>query len=152
MNTKVDHHDRKILELLQQDARVSHAEIGRRVHLSQPAVSERIKRLEAQGVIAGYRAWVDPAKLGYTITAMVRVQTQAGRPYEAFVRECPEIVECHTVTGDDCAVLRVLAMDVQHLQRIVDALNRYGRTSTAIVLSTLVAHKPVRPPIQDESV
>jgi len=152
MNTKVDHYDRKILELLQQDARVSHAEIGRRVHLSQPAVSERIKRLEAQGVIAGYRAWVDPAKLGYTITAMVRVQTQAGRPYEAFVRECPEIVECHTVTGDDCAVLRVLAMDVQHLQRIVDALNTYGRTSTAIVLSTLVAHKPVRPPIQDESV
>ena len=152
MNTKVDHHDRKILELLQQDARVSHAEIGRRVHLSQPAVSERIKRLEAQGVIAGYRAWVDPAKLGYTITAMVRVQTQAGRPYEAFVRECPEIVECHTVTGDDCAVLRVLAMDVQHLQRIVDALNTYCRTSTAIVLSTLVAHKPVRPPIQDESV
>ena len=152
MNTKVDHHDRKILELLQQDARVSHAEIGRRVHLSQPAVSERIKRLEAQGVIAGYRAWVDPAKLGYTITAMVRVQTQAGRPYEAFVRECPEIVECHTVTGDDCAVLRVLATGVQHLQRIVDALNRYGRTSTAIVLSTLVAHKPVRPPIQDESV
>jgi Lrp/AsnC family leucine-responsive transcriptional regulator len=152
MNTKVDHHDRKILELLQQDARVSHAEIGRRVHLSQPAVSERIKRLEAQGVIAGYRAWVDPAKLGYTITAMVRVQTQAGRPYEAFVRECPEIVECLTVTGDDCAVLRVLATDVQHLQRIVDALNTYGRTSTAIVLSTLVAHKPVRPPLQDESV
>lgn len=150
MNAKVDHYDRKILELLQQDARVSHAEIGRRVHLSQPAISERIKRLEAHGVIAGYRAWVDPAKLGYTIIAMIRVRAQAGRPYEAFARECPEIVECHTVTGDDCAVLRVLAADVHHLQRIIDALNTYGPTSTAIVLSTQVAHKPIQPPLHDE--
>lgn len=113
-------------------------------------MSERIKRLEAQGVIAGYRAWVDPAKLGYTITAMIRVQAQAGRPYETFARERPEVIECLTVTGDDCAVLRVLATDVQHLQSIVDALNTYGRTSTAIVLSTQVAHKPVGPPLHSE--
>jgi Lrp/AsnC family leucine-responsive transcriptional regulator len=124
---------------------MSHAEIGRRVHLSQPSVSERIKRLEGQGVIGGYRAWVDPAKLGYTITAMIRVQVQAGRPYEAFARERPEVIECVTVTGDDCAVLRVLATDVQHLQGIINALDSYGTTSTAIVLSTQVAHKPVRP-------
>ena len=125
---------------------MAHSALGRVVHLSQPAVSERVKRLENAGVIQGYRADVDPAKLGYTITAMVRVQAERGRPYEKFVREAPEIVECRTVTGEDCAVLRVLATDVQHLQRIVEALNRFGKTSTSIVLSTQVAHKPVRSP------
>ncbi|AKJ69413.1 hypothetical protein ABW99_15505 [Pandoraea thiooxydans] len=150
MNIKVDQHDRKILALLQQDARASHAEIGRRVHLSQPAVSERIKRLEAQGVIAGYRAIVDPAKLGYTIDAVIRIRAQAGRPYEAFAKARPEIVECHTVTGDDCAVLRVLATDVLHLQRIIEELNAFGSTSSAIVLSTQVSHKPISPAQLDE--
>src|ERR1700709_2546043 len=122
MNPNIDHHDRKILELLQQDARVSHAEIGRRVHLSQPAVSERIKRLEVQGVIEGYRAWVDPAKLGYTITAMIRVQAQAGRPYEAFARERPEVIECLTVTGDDCLLHQAMAGNKHQIQGIIDAL------------------------------
>jgi Lrp/AsnC family leucine-responsive transcriptional regulator len=146
MEVKLDAQDRKILDLLQEDARISHSALGRVVHLSQPAVSERIKRLESAGVIESYRAHVDPAKLGYTITAMIRVQAERGRPYEKFVREAPEIVECRTVTGEDCAVLRVLATDVQHLQRIVEALNHFGNTSTSIILSTQVAHKPVRPP------
>ena len=146
MEIKFDAQDRKILELLQADARISHAALGRAVHLSQPAVAERVKRLETSGVITGYRAQIDPAKLGHTITAMIRVQTQQGRPYEAFVQKAPEIVECLTVTGEDCAVMRVLATDVGHLQRLIDALNRFGRTSTAIVLSTQVAHKAVGVP------
>lgn len=147
MNAKVDQYDFRILELLQQDARISHAEIGRRVHLSQPAVSERIRRLEASGVISAYRAHVDPAKLGYTICAMIRVRADHHGDYERFVRERPEIVECRTVTGDDCAVMRVLATDVTHLQSLISALNRFGATSTAIVLSTEVDHKPVRAPL-----
>jgi Lrp/AsnC family transcriptional regulator, leucine-responsive regulatory protein len=147
MNAKVDQYDFRILEFLQQDARISHAEIGRRVHLSQPAVSERIRRLEASGVIAGYRAYVDPAKLGYAISAMIRVRANRHGDYDRFVRERPEIVECRTVTGDDCAVMRVLATDVAHLQSIIESLNRFGATSTAIVLSTDVDHKPVRAPL-----
>ncbi|MDO8652174.1 MAG: Lrp/AsnC family transcriptional regulator [Undibacterium sp.] len=146
MNQKVDNFDQKILQLLQQDARMSHAEIGRQVHLSQPAVSERIKRLEAAGVIRGYRADISPKALGYQITAMIRLSTQQGRPYAEYVARCPEIIDCYTVTGEDGAVMRVLATDVEHLQRVIDELNVFGSTSTAIVLTTHVAGKPISVP------
>lgn len=146
MNQKIDQYDQKILQLLQQDARISHAEIGRQVHLSQPAVSERIKRLEANQVIRGYRADVNPKALGYNITAMIRVSTQQGRPYANYVAACPEIIDCYTVTGEDGAVMRVLATDVEHLQRIINELNAFGSTSTAIVLTTHVAAKALTAP------
>lgn len=150
MNQKIDNFDQKILQLLQQDARISHAEIGRQVHLSQPAVSERIKRLEAAGVIRGYRADINPKALGYQITAMIRISTQQGRPYAEFVARCPEIIDCYTVTGEDGAVMRVLATDVEHLQRVINELNAFGSTSTAIVLTTHVAGKPISVPKQFE--
>lgn len=150
MNQKIDNFDQKILQLLQQDARISHAEIGRQVHLSQPAVSERIKRLEAAGVIRGYRADINPRALGYQITAMIRISTQQGRPYAEFVARCPEIIDCYTVTGEDGAVMRVLATDVEHLQRVINELNAFGSTSTAIVLTTHVAGKPISVPKQFE--
>lgn len=146
MNQKIDNFDQKILQLLQQDARISHAEVGRQVHLSQPAVSERIKRLEAAGVIRGYRADINPKALGYHITAMIRISTQQGRPYAEFVARCPEIIDCYTVTGEDGAVMRVLATDVEHLQRVINELNAFGSTSTAIVLTTHVAGKPISVP------
>ncbi|MES2047886.1 MAG: Lrp/AsnC family transcriptional regulator [Pseudomonadota bacterium] len=146
MNQKIDNFDQKILQLLQQDARISHAEVGRQVHLSQPAVSERIKRLEAAGVIRGYRADINPKALGYQITAMIRISTQQGRPYAEFVARCPEIIDCYTVTGEDGAVMRVLATDVEHLQRVINELNAFGSTSTAIVLTTHVAGKPISVP------
>lgn len=146
MNSKLDQYDQKILQLLQQDARMSHAEIGRQVHLSQPATAERIKRLEANGVIRAYRAEIDPKALGYQMTAMIRISTQQGRPYADFVANCPEIIDCYTVTGEDGAVMRVLATDVEHLQRIINALNAFGSTSTAIVLTTHVAGKAISLP------
>ncbi len=150
MNHKIDQYDQKILQLLQQDARVSHAEIGRQVHLSQPAVSERIKRLEANQIIRAYRADINPKALGYEITAMIRVSTQQGRPYADFVASCPDIVDCYTVTGEDGAVMRVLATDVEHLQRIINQLNQFGSTSTAIVLTTHVAGKAIAIPLAHE--
>lgn len=146
MNPKLDNYDHKILQLLQEDARMSHAEIGRKVHLSQPAVSERIKRLEASQIIRGYKADINPKALGYDITAMIRVSTQQGRPYAHYVANCPEIVDCYTVTGEDGAVMRVLATDVEHLQRIINELNAFGSTSTAIVLTTHVAGKAIAVP------
>ena len=150
MNQKIDNFDQKILQLLQQDARISHAEVGRQVHLSQPAVSERIKRLEAAGVIRGYRADINPKALGYHITAMIRISTQQGRPYAEFVARCPEIIDCYTVTGEDGAVMRVLATDVEPLQRVINELNAFGSTSTAIVLTTHVAGKPISVPKEHE--
>ncbi len=146
MNTKIDSFDQKILALLQTDARMSHAEIGRQIHLSQPSVSERIKRLESSGVIRGYHADIDPAAFGYQMTAMIRLSTQQGRPYAELVAQQAEILDCYTVTGEDGAVMRVLATDVAHLQRLIDKLNRYGSTSTAIVLTTHVAGKAVGMP------
>ncbi len=147
MNSKLDNYDQKILAILQQDARISHAEIGRQIHLSQPSVSERIKRLESCGVIRGYHAIVNTAAFGYQMTAMIRLSTQQGRPYADFVAAQPEIIDCYTVTGEDGAVMRVLATDVAHLQRLIDQLNRYGSTSTAIVLTTHVAGKAVSMPL-----
>ena len=146
MNQKIDQFDKKILQLLQEDARMSHAEIGRQVHLSQPAVSERIKRLESNRVIRAYRADINPKALGFDITAMIRVSTQQGRPYAEYVANCPEIIDCYTVTGEDGAVMRVLATDVDHLQRIINELNAFGSTSTAIVLTTHVAGKSIAVP------
>ncbi len=146
MEYNLDAYDRKILALVQQDARMSHAEMGRQIHLSQPSVSERIKRLESTGAIRGYHATINPAVFGYQITAMIRLSTQQGRPYADFVSELPEIIDCYTVTGEDGAVMRVLATDVAHLQRIIDRLNRFGSTSTAIVLTTHVAGKAVSTP------
>ena len=147
MTQKIDNFDKKILQLLQQDARMTHAEIGRQIHLSQPAVSERIKRLESAQVIRGYRADINPKALGYQITAMIRLSTQQGRPYAQYVADCPEIIDCYTVTGEDGAVMRVLATDVEHLQRIINALNAFGSTSTAIVLTTHVSGKTISAPL-----
>lgn len=146
MTEKLDSFDQKIIALLQEDARMSHAQIGRHIHLSQPSVSERIKRLESSGVILGYHAKVNPAALGYQMTAMIRLSTQQGRPYADMVTAQPEIIDCYTVTGEDGAVMRVLATDVAHLQRLIDKLNRFGSTSTAIVLTTHVAAKAVSLP------
>ena len=146
MNSKIDQFDQKILSLLQQDARMSHAEIGRQVHLSQPAVSERIRRLESSGVIRGYRAEVDPKAFGYQTTAMIRISTQQGRPYTQYVTQSPEIIDCYTVTGEDGCVMKVLATDVEHLQRLINQLNAFGSTSTAIVLTTHVNGKVITPP------
>jgi len=146
MNLKLDNYDLKILAMLQQDARTSIAEISRQIHLSQPSVSERIRRLETTGVIQGYHAVVNPEAFGYQIVALIRISTQQGRPYVDFVTQQPEVIDCYTVTGEDGAILKVLATDVRHLQRIIDKLNRFGSTSTAIVLSIHVVGKAISMP------
>jgi len=146
MNSKLDSYDLKILGLLQKDARTSIAEIGRQIHLSQPSVAERIRRLESSGVIQGYHAVVNPDAFGYKIIALIRISTQQGRPYVEFVTRQPEVIECYTVTGEDGAVLKVLATDVAHLQRLIDKLNKFGSTSTAIVLSIHVNGKALSLP------
>ena len=102
--------------------------------------------MESSGVIEGYHAKVNPEAFGYHIVALIRISTQQGRPYVDFVTQQPEVVDCYTVTGEDGAILKVLATDVKHLQRIIDRLNKFGSTSTAIVLSIHVAGKPISLP------
>ena len=141
-----DTYDTRILAELQADARLSLAELGRRVHLSQPAVSERVRKLEAAGVITGYRATVNLAALGYGIRALVRVgRTEYARMVK-LIGETPEIVNVWNVTGEDSWVLEIAVVDVAHLDAVVSALCLLSETSTSIILKTLREHHVMLPP------
>jgi Lrp/AsnC family leucine-responsive transcriptional regulator len=146
MKLELDAMDGKILDILQADARTTLAEIGRRIHMSQPAVAERVRRMEAAGVITGYHARVDPAALGYPITAFIRVAKRVHEtPLELVAAQLPEIVECHSITGDDCGVVKVVAASVSDLERVITALTRCGVTSSSLILSSSIERKALKP-------
>lgn len=146
MRIELDAMDGKILEILQADARTTLAEIGRRIHMSQPAVAERVRRMEAAQVITGYHARVDPAALGYPITAFIRVAKRIHEtPLEVVAAQLPEIVECHSITGDDCGVVKVVAASVSDLERVITALTRCGVTSSSLILSSSIERKALKP-------
>ncbi len=146
MKMPLDVMDGKILEILQADARTTLAEIGRRIHMSQPAVAERVRRMEAAQVITGYHARVDPAALGYPITAFIRVAKRIHEtPLEVVAAQLPEIVECHSITGDDCGVVKVVAASVSDLERVIMALTRCGVTSSSLILSSSIERKALKP-------
>ena len=137
--------DRKILYELQVDARISYAELGRRVRLTTPAVIERVRKLEDAGVITGYRVEIDTAKIGLPITAFVRMSI-AGVDYGRIIevaQNSNEVLECHRGTGGDSFIMKVAVASVEHLQEIIDKLTPYGITTTAIVLSSPVKRKTI---------
>jgi len=141
----IDDIDRKILSELQTDARVSYAELGRRVGLTTPAVIERIRKLEDVGILTGYRAEIDPAKIGMPITAFIRMSI-TGVDYSHIIevaKESKEILECHRGTGGDSFIMRVAVASVEHLQEVIDRLTPYGITTTTIVLSSPVKDRPI---------
>jgi Lrp/AsnC family leucine-responsive transcriptional regulator len=142
---ELDTTDRSILAELQLDGRLSLAEIGRRVGLSPPAVTDRLRRLEASGTIAGYHAVVDPRALGYALGAIVRVRPAPRQiPKVADVaRETPEVTECHRVTGEDCFFVSVRVRDVEHLEEVIDRFTPFGQTTTSIVQSSPVPARGV---------
>ncbi len=137
----------RILVALQENARVSFTELGRRVGLTPPAVAERVRRLEEAGVITAYRAEVDVAKLGLSLTAIIRLAPRGGdaREIGRLVRALPEVLECDHVTGDDCYVLRVAVPSMGHLEALLEQLLRRGNTTTSMVLSSPVTHRVVGP-------
>jgi Lrp/AsnC family leucine-responsive transcriptional regulator len=138
---------RKILAELQRDARLSFAEIGRRVGLSTPAAAERVRRLEESGVIAGYEARINPRALGLEVTAFVRVRVTGAetlaRRLTSLASELPEVLECHRCTGDESFILKVRVPSVGRLERLIDQLTPFGMTSTALVLSSPVERSSV---------
>ena len=141
----IDEIDRNVLRELQQDARVSYAELGRRVGLTTPAVIERVRKLEDAGVITGYRAEIDPAKVGLPITAFVRMSI-TGVDYSHIIEVAEssnEVLECHRGTGGDSFIMKVAVASVEHLQQIIDKLTPYGITTTAIVLSSPVKRRVI---------
>lgn len=146
MKLELDLMDAKILEILQADARVTMAEIGRRIHLSQPAVTERVRRMETAGVITGYHAHVNPEALGYGITAFVRVASRSSDiPVVKIAEQVPEVIECHAITGEDCVVVKVVAPSVKELERVISSLARCGVTSTSLILSSSIERRAIKP-------
>src|SRR6188474_1723548 len=111
---ELDSTDLALIAELQADARTSLAELGRRVGLSSPAVAERLRRLEQDGVITGYRAEVDPRKLGSGLGVLIRIRPAPSqlRAVADLARQTPEVVECLRVTGDDCYVMTAWVRDV----------------------------------------
>jgi Lrp/AsnC family leucine-responsive transcriptional regulator len=136
----LDQANRLLLGELQMDARLSLAELGRRVGLSAPAVAERLQRLEADGVIRGYRADVYPRAVGYSLSAVLRIRPAPRQIHKValLAQETPEVTECHRITGDDCFFMKLHVRDVDHLEEVIDRFVPYGQTTTSIVQSSPV--------------
>lgn len=128
--------DVRILEALQADARVSFSDLARQLSLSQPAISQRVRKLEEAGVIRGYHAEVDPAALGIGIQATVRLRTTHAHLDAALQRfsALPEVLAIYRLTGEECFLLHVAATDAQRLEAVIDSIARFGPVTTALVL------------------
>jgi len=145
----LDPMDCKILAELQQNARVTFAEIGRHIGLSNPAVIERVRRLEESGVIEGYHARINLTKVGYTVRAIVKISIAGDQLARFAVRaqKVPEVQECHRVTGSESFILQIAATDVAHMERIIDQLMPYVATNTSIILGSPVSWSPILLPL-----
>jgi Lrp/AsnC family leucine-responsive transcriptional regulator len=139
----IDDINRKLLTELQDDARLTVAELGRRVGLSSPAVAERLQRLERSGAIMGYHAKVDPRALGLFLPAVIRIRPAPRELHKVaeLAQRTPEVVECLRITGEDCFIMKLHLRDVEHLEEVIDQFVIYGQTTTSIVQSSPV---PVR--------
>ena len=147
----MDATDRRILEELQANGRLAIAELGRRVKLSAPAVGERVQRLERDGVITGYHAAVDPRRIGYPLAAIVRIApaTRQLEKIRELIRESPEVVECHRITGEDCFFLKLHVRSMDELEPLLDRFTPYGRTTTSLIHSSPVTERSL--PIPDDA-
>ncbi|MFD5511650.1 Lrp/AsnC family transcriptional regulator [Streptomyces sp. NPDC059761] len=148
MAGNLDDIDWAIIDELQRDARISLSELGRRVNLGSSATTERVRQLEASGVVTGYRAVVDLAKVGYPVLAVVRLKYPGNRhqPLRRLLTDRREILECLRTTGDDCYTLKVAATSMEHLETLMDELAGFGSTTTSVVYSqTLPYRGPDRP-------
>ncbi|GAA0708925.1 Lrp/AsnC family transcriptional regulator [Dactylosporangium roseum] len=143
----MDDMDWVLLRELQADARLSYSELSRRVHLSPPAVAERVRRLEAGGVLTGYHAHVDLAKAGRHVVAMIRMSCYGPRCVlrDPKVLDWPEVLEIHRVTGDACSILKVATRSMEEFESVIDRLAPYGQPSSSMVLSTPLGWRTVQP-------
>lgn len=137
--------DCRIIELLQEDGRISMKDLGKIVGLTSPAVSERVKRLEESGVIQGYKAIVNPDKLGRVIKSFINISLPSEN-YTSFIEYAKgdnRIVECHHITGEDCLLLKVIVKDMYELEQVIDKIKQVGKTKTSVILSTIIEAKSI---------
>ena len=143
----LDARDCRIVKLLQANARLSFAELGRQVELSTPSVIERVRKLEDAGVLLGYHARVDPVAVGLPVSAIVRITIEGGRlrHFAEHIRRVPEVLRCHRVTGSESFFVEVAVRDTAHLEEVIDSMMPYLATNTSLVLASPVAWAPVTP-------
>lgn len=137
--------NRELLTELHANPRITVAALARRVHMSPPAVTERIQRLEQAGVISGYRMDVDPAALGLPVAAYVRVRPAPGQlPKVAELAVASsQVSECHRISGEDCFLIKVHAATIQDLEQTLDQFLAYGQTITSFVVASPVPPRPL---------
>lgn len=140
-----DHKNLTLLRLLEKNPRAPISHLARRIGMSNPAVKERILRLEETGILMGYRIELNPKELGYHVTAFVRVRPLPGhlQKIAELAQSIPEVTECHRVTGEDCFILKVLLMEISTLDRVLDKFLAHGQTTTSIVQSSPVPPRGV---------
>ncbi|WP_224484764.1 Lrp/AsnC family transcriptional regulator [Robertkochia aurantiaca] len=142
---KVDKLNWQILELLQKNARLSNAEIGRKVGLSSPAVAERIRKMEDTGLIKGYTTSIDYSQSGYQLFAIITLRAFMGKlkPFLDTVKQFDEVINCYRITGNENIIMEVVFTDHFHLEEFIDKMITYGETRTHIVLSNVVEDRPI---------
>lgn len=142
-----------ILQEMQENARISFVELGRRVGLSIPAVTERVRKMEDAGIIAGYHADVNPEKVGYPIAAFIRMSIggNASAQIIALIKEMNEVEECHRGTGSDSFIMKVRVASVAHLEHLIERLLPFGTTTTSIVLSSPVTRRFLERPPEEKT-
>ncbi|MBO6781705.1 MAG: Lrp/AsnC family transcriptional regulator [Alphaproteobacteria bacterium] len=152
MSGEIDQADRALLDIVQQDARLSFREIARRAGLSTPTVAERLRRLEAAGVVTGYAARVDGPAVGRAIEAYLRVSA-SDRDFHRVTGLCAsldDVLECHHVTGEESFLVRVAVPSVAGLEELISRFRKIGTVRSSLILSSPVAGKPVRAATQTE--
>ncbi len=143
---KIDSLNEHILKCLQENARQSNAEIGRKVGISSPAVSERIKKMEDLGIITGFTTMVSPYEMGYQLKAIITLRAFMGKlkPFLVKVTSMDEVVNCYRITGNENIVMEVVLRNQKHLEEFIDQIISYGESKTQIVLSKVVKNNPIK--------
>ena len=138
----------KILTILQQNGRISFAELGKEVHLSAPAVAERVKKLEEAGIITGFKATVNLERMGYPISVMIQVKVFIGKEAEfmRFAKSRSSVLECYNVTGDKAFILKVAVPAMSHLDTLLEEFSLLSETNTMVILSSILENKVITPP------
>jgi Lrp/AsnC family leucine-responsive transcriptional regulator len=141
----LDETNRDLLRELHADPRISMSELARRVGMSAPAVTERVQRMQRDGVIIGFRMEVDPAQLGLPVAAFARIRPTAGQlpKIAKLAGQLPEVSECHRITGEDCFLVKVHAESIAALETVLDKFLVYGQTITSVVVATPVPPRPL---------
>lgn len=141
----MDNIDRKLLSILIKNARIPLKQLAAELFLSSPAVFTRLERLENEGVITGFHAGVDRKKLGYSITAFVNVamQPEHKEAFMDFIKNCPNVLECHHVAGQYSMLMKTCFTDTQEMSIFISEIQKFGSTQSQIVFSSLVNPREV---------